>query len=80
MSEETKQKKAYSFISNLMKNWGLGETLTKVLAGALIGVLAALGFLSSCQNITNEQIQNAHDLYHAISDKPCIFEVEETEK
>lgn len=48
MSEETKQKKAYSFISNLMKNWGLGETITKVLAGALIGVLAALGFLASC--------------------------------
>lgn len=70
-------KKIYDFMVNLMKNWGLKETLIKVIAGILIGIILTL---TGCKNINQEQINAVHDLYHAISDKPCVFEVEETDK
>ena len=70
-------KKIYDFMVKLMKNWGLKETLIKVIAGVVIGIILTL---TGCKNINQEQISMAHDLYHAITDKPCVFEVEETDK
>lgn len=70
-------KKIYDLMVNLMKNWGLKETLIKVIAGIVIGIILTL---TGCKNINQAQINMAHELYHAISDKPCVFEVDETDK
>lgn len=70
-------KKIYDFMVNLMKKWGVKETLIKVIAGVIIGIILTL---TGCKNINQEQINMAHELYHAITDKPCVFEVEETDK
>ena len=29
--------------------------------------------LTSCNNITPEQVETVHDLYHVLTDTPCIF-------
>lgn len=41
----------------------------------LTAILALLAGLTQvgCKNITTEQIHGAHSIYHAVSDKPCIF-------
>lgn len=70
-------KKIYDFMVNLMKKWGVKETLIKVIAGVIIGILLTL---TGCKNINQAQINAVHDLYHSITDKPCVFEVEETDK
>ena len=70
-------KKIYEFMVNLMKKWGVKETLIKVIAGVIIGILLAL---TGCKNVNQEQINMAHELYHSITDKPCVFEVDETDK
>ena len=82
MSEENKAGKGYKWLVELMTSKGMGSTLAKIIAGAIIGILAALGFVS-CSNITSEQVQlvlaskqqvqTVHDLYHEVSNKPCIF-------
>lgn len=72
MSEENKAGKGYKWLVEHMTSKGMGSTLAKIIAGAIIGILAALGFVS-CSNITSEQVQTVHDLYHEVSNKPCIF-------
>ena len=62
-----------------MTSKGLGATLAKIAAGAIIGILAALG-LVACETITSEQVQSVHDIYHQLTNKPCIFTVEDYEK
>lgn len=51
------------------KKW-LWITLTAILA--LLAGLTQIG----CKNITTEQIQDAHSLYHAATGKPCILIIE----
>lgn len=79
MSEESKATKTYKWLVEHMTSKGLGSTLAKIAAGAIIGILAALG-LVSCSNLTSEQVQTAHDLYHKVTNKPCVFMVEELDK
>lgn len=43
-----------------------------------MGALAV--FFSACENITPEQMQAAHALYHAASGEPCVFVVEAVKK
>lgn len=35
-------------------------------------------FISSCENITPQQIQFVHDLYHDLTNESCILEVEDS--
>lgn len=44
-------------------------------ATALLALLAGLTQVG-CKNITPAQIQGAHNAYHAVSGKPCIFVIE----
>ena len=66
-------KEKYSWLTSLFTGWGLKETWAKLVAGAIIGALCACGFLTSCSKVTPEQIYSAHEIYHSVSDKPCIF-------
>lgn len=34
-------------------------------------------FISSCENITPQQIQFLHELYHDVTNENCILEVED---
>lgn len=42
MSEE--QEKAKTVLTSLISGWGVKESWAKVLAGAIVGALAALGY------------------------------------
>lgn len=66
-------KENYTWLTSLFMGWGLKEAWAKLLAGAVIGALCAVGFLTSCSEVTPSQIYSAHELYHSITDKPCIF-------
>lgn len=46
-----------------------------IAATALLALLAGLTQVG-CKNITPAQIQGAHNAYHAVSGKPCIFVIE----
>ena len=67
------KEKNYTWLTSLLTGWGLKETWAKLVAGAIIGALCACGFLTSCSDITPSQIYSAHELYHNVTDKPCIF-------
>ena len=46
----------------------------KWLYGVLAVVLgAAAYFLSACGELTAEQVQAVHGMYHAVTGEPCIF-------
>lgn len=73
-----------SWLSSLFTGWGLKACWAKVLAGAIIGAIAAAcGLsLSGCQELTPEQVQrieSAHELYHILTGKECILK-EDTDK
>lgn len=46
-----------------------------IAATALLALLAGLTQVG-CENITPEQIQGAHNIYHAVSGKPCVFVIQ----
>lgn len=46
-----------------------------IAATALLALLAGLTQVG-CKNITPAQIQGAHNIYHAVSGKPCVFVIE----
>lgn len=54
------------------QNW---PVWVKHLVAAIIGAAAAVTTMTmtSCTDITPEQVQDAHALYHVVSGKPCIF-------
>ena len=56
----------YNYISELLKKYGVNETVIKIIGGAIIGILFSLGFLSSCSTITAEQIDRVIEIYTAI--------------
>lgn len=41
-------KEKYSWLKSLLEGWGIKECWAKIIAGMLIGALAACGLLSSC--------------------------------
>lgn len=51
----------------------------KHLVAAIIGAAAAVATMTmtSCSDITPQQVQGAHALYHVVCGRPCIFIVEE---
>lgn len=77
MDEKQKEeaKKAVGWLTGLLTGWGLRESWAKIAAGVLVG--AAAGGLSTCQsgcnNVTPEQVQEVHALYHIITGEPCII-------
>lgn len=89
MKEETKDK-AKDVAKELTENaaeWlkeeanastGLMRWVYGILFILAMGALAV--FFSACENITPEQVQAAHALYHAASGEPCVFVVEAVKK
>lgn len=72
---ETAAKKAISYTAR--QNWA---TWVKHLVAFLLGGAAAVAsfFLNSCA-VTPEraaQVQGAHNLYHAVTGKPCVFVIQ----
>lgn len=82
MNKEDKEqavKKGYNKLLEVLIKYGCNETVAKVVTGAVIGILVAL-FMTSCDTITPTQIHTVHDLYHKVTDEPCIFVVEDYKK
>jgi hypothetical protein len=50
------------------------------IVGIMLAGIAALAGFTGCENITPEQVQAAHALYHAASGEPCVFVVESAKK
>lgn len=46
-----------------------------IAATALLALLAGLTQVG-CKNITPAQIQGAHNAYHVVTGKPCVFVIE----
>lgn len=42
------EEKAYGWMRSLLSGWGLNECWAKLIAGMVVGALAAIGILSSC--------------------------------
>lgn len=70
---------AFNWLLGVFTKWGVGETVAKLIAGALIGAMVAVGLLS-CKTITTEQMHTAHEIYHQLTNDPCIFTVENWKK
>lgn len=79
-------KETHSWLAGLLTGWGVKESWAKLIAGAVVGALAAAGLLSSCeqvQNITPEQLQRWHKAAHVATDTECqygVIQVKEVEK
>lgn len=66
-------KDKYNWLTSLLTGWGIKESWAKLIAGAVIGALAAVGVLSvtSCGNVTPVQVHAAHELYHVMTGTEC---------
>lgn len=64
-----------SWLTSLLTGWGIKESWAKIIAGAIVGGLAAAGFLTSC---TQQQLRDAwyigDSIYHAATGTPCVFD------
>ena len=80
------KEKQYGWLAGLLTGWGIKESWAKVIAGAIIGALAAAGLLSSCEQVkrvTPEQVQRWHDAAHVATGTECryrVIQVEEVKK
>lgn len=83
---EQNARNTHGWLTGLLTGWGIKESWAKLIAGAVVGALAAAGLLSSCeqvQSITPEQIQRWHKAAHVATDTECkyrVIQVEEVEK
>ena len=83
---EQNAKNTHGWLTGLLTGWGVKESWAKLIAGAVVGALVAVGFLSSCeqvQRITPEQLQRWHKAAHVATDTECksrVLQVEEVEK
>jgi hypothetical protein len=51
--------------------------------GVMLAGIAALAGFTGCNGVpqvTAEQVQVAHDVYHAVTGEPCVFVVESVKK
>ena len=66
-----------SWLTSLLTGWGIKESWAKIIAGAIIGALCAAGLLTTaCKHVTPQQLQQAHELYHATTGEPCLITTE----
>ena len=63
-----KNEQKFNFLKSLLSGWGLSESWSKLIAGAIIGALCACGFLSSCTPLSTEQAQIAHAIIEVMTD------------
>lgn len=81
-----KTKETHSWLAGLLTGWGIKEAWAKLIAGAVVGALAAAGLLTSCEQvkrITPEQVQRWHKAAHVATGTECkysIIQVEEVKK
>ncbi len=73
--EETKKEEAAGFLMGLLTGWGLPQTWAKVITGAVIGALAALGVMSqsSCSSMPRITPEQASSAWRAGSEIMKIF-------
>lgn len=71
-------KEKYSWLAGLLTGWGMKESWAKIIAGAIIGALAAVGVLTldSCTPVQVKQAACIHEVYHVLTDTECQLEVE----
>lgn len=83
-------KERVSWLAGLLTGWGIKESWANVIAGAVIGALAAVGVLTldSCTPTQVKQATYVHEVYHVITGTECqlargvevVTEVEEGKK
>ena len=64
-----------SWLAGLLTGWGVPANWARVIAGAIIGALAAAGILTQ-QGCTASQAAQAlmwHEVYHDVTGEPCIL-------
>lgn len=68
-------KQKLSWLTGLLTGWGIKESWAKIIAGAVIGALAAVGALSmdSCTPAQVKQAATVHELYHVLSGTDCTI-------
>lgn len=85
----SKNKERANWLAGLLTGWGIRESWAKVIAGAIIGALAAVGVLTldSCTPTQVRQAAYAHEVYHALTGRDCclarpevVTEIEEGKK
>ena len=67
------QDKAYSWMRSLLTGWGLSECWAKLIAGMIVGALAAVGILNSC-TITYKQNAAGDREFHSVIVQPSESE------
>lgn len=84
-----KNKERANWLAGLLTGWGIKESWAKVIAGAIIGALAAVGVLTldSCTPVQVTQAECIHEVYHALTGRDCclarpevVTEIEEGKK
>ena len=71
-------KETHGWLTGLLAGWGIKESWAKLIAGAVVGALAAAGLLTSCeqvQRITPEQVQRWHKAAHVATGTECGYSV-----
>lgn len=70
------KEKQYSWLAGLLTGWGIKESWAKLIAGAIIGALAAAGLLTSCGGApTAEQLDLLGAVYEAYTGKVPEYRV-----
>lgn len=73
-----KTKETHGWLTGLLTGWGIKESWAKLIAGAVVGALAAAGLLTSCgqgPRITPEQLQRWHKAAHVATGTECGYRV-----
>lgn len=68
-----KNKERANWLAGLLTGWGMKESWAKVIAGAIIGALAAVGVLTldSCTPVQVKQAKCIHEVYHVLTGTEC---------
>lgn len=75
------KEKQYGWLAGLLTGWGIKESWAKVIAGAIIGALAAAGLLSSCSGApTAEQLSLIEALYEVSTGQAPVYRVVKVEE
>lgn len=70
-------KERANWLAGLLTGWGMKESWAKVIAGAIIGALAAVGVLTldGCTPVQVKQAACIHEVYHVLTGTECQLAV-----
>lgn len=74
MTMSTREEKE-TWLEGMLRGWGIREVWAKVLAGAILGAMTALGVLgsASCSAGSAAKAAYVHGVIHRITGTPCCM-------